>query len=81
MLERQCVHGRCSKYMDVKAFDIGRFASEFVIGGNHVEGHFHGSREFIQMKCALQFSVMPFVQAGLLPGRSFGRINSSRASS
>ena len=72
MLERQFVHGRCSKYMDVTAFDIGRFASGIFIGGNDVEGHFHGSMGFIQMKCALQLSVMLFVQAGFLLGRSFG---------
>ena len=63
MIERQCVHGRCSIYMDVQAFDIGRFASDIFIGGNYVEGYFHGIRECIQMKRALQLSLMSFVQA------------------
>ena len=37
MLGRQFVHARCSKYMDVKAFDVESFASDFCIGGNDVE--------------------------------------------
>ena len=30
MLGRQCVHARCSKYMDVKTFDVERFADVFL---------------------------------------------------
>ena len=67
--------------MDVQAFDIGRFSSDIFIGGHYVEGHFHGSREFIKMKRALQLSLLSFVQAEFLLGRSFCRVNSSRASS
>ena len=46
MLGRQCVHARCSKYMDVKTFDVERFVYFLFgfIGGLDVEEYCHDSR-------------------------------------
>ena len=69
MLGRQCVHAKCSKYMDVKTFDVDRFADFFLgfIGGLDVEEYCHDSRMCIELL------LMFFAQAEFLLCRSFDR--------
>ena len=52
MIDKPCVHGRCSIKMDVQAFDIGRFVSVSFIGGMYVDGQLDGGRKITKMKHA-----------------------------
>ena len=69
MLGRQCVHARCSKYMDVRTFDVESFADVFLgllavlLLRNIV----------MTVRCALQLLMMFFAQAEFLLCRSFDR--------
>ena len=63
MIDKPCVHGRCSINMDVQAFDIGRFVSVSLIGRMYVDGQFDGGRTITKIKHAWQLSLILFVQA------------------
>ena len=86
MLGRQCVHARCSKYMDVKTFDVERFADfcfEF-IGGLDVEEYCHDSRMCIaiidDVFCSGRVFALPLLGAKHSPpGDKFQKSGGPRA--